>query len=75
MSDLSKIIAAKTKEIQDAGFFRDRVWYEENDTQSLVDSIRAHNLMSLEAQTRPIKRPADTQCTDFTSAQRTLGEI
>ena len=43
MSDLSKIIAAKTKEIQDAGFFRDRVWYEENDTQSLVDSIRAHN--------------------------------
>jgi hypothetical protein len=40
---LAELLRLKTAEIQNAGFFRDRAWYEENDPQSLVDSIREHN--------------------------------
>jgi hypothetical protein len=40
---LAELLRAKTAEIQEAGFFRDRTWYEENDPQSLVDLIREHN--------------------------------
>jgi hypothetical protein len=35
-------LRSKTAEIQEAGFFRDRAWYEENDPQSLVDSINGN---------------------------------
>jgi hypothetical protein len=39
---LAELLRAKTAEIQEAGFFRDRTWYEENDPQYLVDSINGN---------------------------------